>query len=70
MLFLGTLFAPTEDRDTRGEGFTHKIGDKVTIKERNLGALVNYVNLSTKCPEWTFGISELFNNLIKRGFYK
>ena len=70
MLFLGTLFAPTEDRDTKGEGFTHKIGDKVTIKERNLGALVNYVNLSTKCPEWTFGISELFNNLIKRGFYK
>ena len=70
MLFLGTLFAPTEDRDTKGEGFTHKIGDKVTIKERNLGALVNYVNLSTKCPEWTFGISELYNNLIKRGFYK
>ena len=52
------------------KGFTHKIGDKVTIKERNLGALVNYVNLSTKCTEWTFGISELYNNLIKRGFYK
>ena len=28
MLFLGTLFAPTEDRDAPGEGFTHKIGDR------------------------------------------
>ena len=66
MLFLGTLFAPTEDRDTKGEGFTHKIGDKVTIHEPNLGTLINFVNLSTECPEWTFGISELLKNLSRR----
>ena len=66
MLFLGTLFAPTDDRDTKGEGFTHKIGDKVTIHEPNLGTLINFVNLSTKCPKWTFGISELIKNLSKR----
>lgn len=67
MLFLGTLFAPTEDRDTPGEGFTHKIGDKVTISEPYLGELINYVNLSTECPKWEFGISAIINNLSNRG---
>ena len=67
MLFLGTLFAPTEDRDTPGEGFTHKLGDKVTISEPYLGELINYVNLSTKCPKWEFGISAMINNLSSRG---
>ena len=67
MLFLGTLFAPTEDRDISGEGFTHKVGDKVTISEPYLGELINYVNLSTKCPKWEFGISAMFKNLSNRG---
>ena len=67
MLFLGTLFAPTEDRDIPGEGFTHKIGDKVTISEPYLGELINYVNLSTECPKWEFGISAMINNLSNRG---
>ena len=67
MLFLGTLFAPTEDRDTPGEGFTHKLGDKVTISEPYLGELINYVNLSTECPKWEFGISAMINNLSNRG---
>ena len=67
MLFLGTLFAPTEDRDTPGEGFTHKLGDKVTISEPYLGELINYVNLSTECPKWEFGISALINNFFNRG---
>ena len=62
-----TLFAPTEDRDVVGEGFTHKIGDKVTISEPNLGKLVNYVNLSTACPQWKFGISSMIKNLSQRG---
>ena len=66
MLFLGTLFAPTEDRDVIGEGFTHKIGDKVTISEPNLGELINYVNLSTACPQWDFGISSMIKNLSQR----
>ena len=66
MLFLGTLFAPTEDRDIVGEGFTHKIGDKVTISEPNLGELINFVNLSTVCPQWEFGIASLIKNLSQR----
>lgn len=66
MLFLGTLFAPTQDRDLAGEGFTHKIGDIVTIKTPALGMLTNTVRLSTKCAEWTFGVSHLMRNLAKR----
>ncbi len=67
MLFLGTLFAPTQDRDTSGGGFTHKLGDIVTISNAKLGALTNRVRLSTECPEWTFGASHLMRNLAKRG---
>ena len=67
MLFLGTLFAPTEDRDVEGEGFTHKIGDKVTISEPHLGELINFVNLSTACPQWNFGIASMIKNLSQRG---
>lgn len=67
MLYLGTLFAPTQDRDAPGEGFTHKIGDRVEITSPALGALVNTVKLSTDCPEWTFGTSHLMRNLAARG---
>lgn len=67
MLFLGTLFAPTEDRDEPGGGFTHHIGDRVTIAADGLGALQNHVGLSTTCPEWTFGIRALMANLSGRG---
>ena len=67
MLFLGTLFAPTQDRDTRGGGFTHKIGDIVEIANPSLGTLRNTVKLSTDCPEWTFGATALMRNLAARG---
>lgn len=67
VLFLGTLFAPVEDRDAPGQGFTHKPGDVVTICNRQLGALINTVRLSTECPEWTFGTSALMRNLAARG---
>ena len=67
MLYLGTLFAPTQDRDVPGEGFTHKMGDVVTIASPDLGALNNTVRLSTQCVEWTFGISHLMRNLAARG---
>ena len=67
MLFLGTLFAPTEDRDEPGGGFTHKLGDVVTIAAEGLGALRNRVELSTTCPEWTFGTRALMTNLAARG---
>lgn len=66
MLFLGTLFAPTQDRDDPGGGFTHKIGDVVTIASEGLGTLRNTVDLSTECPEWTFGARALMANLAKR----
>ena len=66
-LFLGTLFAPIQDRDTAGQGFTHKVGDQVVIAEASLGQLQNTVRLSTQCPEWTFGTSALMKNLAKRG---
>lgn len=67
MLFLGTLFAPTQDRDHPGEGFTHKIGDRVTISAPGFGRLENVVRLSTDCTEWTFGASHLMRNLAARG---
>lgn len=67
MLFLGTLFAPTEDRDIKGEGFTHKVGDVVTIASDGLGRLTNTVRLSTEAAEWRFGISHLMRNLAARG---
>ncbi|WP_421593260.1 fumarylacetoacetate hydrolase family protein [Shinella sp. M27] len=65
-LFLGTLFAPVQDRDTPGHGFTHKIGDVVTISNDKLGALMNRVMLSTECAPWTYGASHLMRNLASR----
>ncbi|GGA79369.1 fumarylacetoacetate hydrolase [Brucella endophytica] len=67
MLFMGTLFAPVEDRDIEGEGFTHKMGDVVTISNPELGSLVNTVRLSTECPPWVFGTAALMRNLATRG---
>jgi fumarylacetoacetate (FAA) hydrolase family protein len=67
MLFLGTMFAPTQDRDRAGQGFTHKRGDIVTIATRSLGALVNRVGTSDAIPPWTFGTGALMRNLRARG---
>ena len=66
MLFLGTLFAPTQDRDVEGRGFTHKLGDVVTISCSELGVLKNMVQLSTECPEWKMGATALMRNLVAR----
>lgn len=67
VLFTGTLFAPTCDRDAPGKGFTHKMGDIVTIATPPLGTLVNRVNLTTKAPPWTIGTGWLMQNLARRG---
>jgi fumarylacetoacetate (FAA) hydrolase family protein len=67
VLFLGTMFAPVEDRDAKGKGFTHKIGDIVTIETPSLGRLVNRVNLCTEIAPWNFGAGALMRNLAKRG---
>ncbi|MGF6231412.1 fumarylacetoacetate (FAA) hydrolase family protein [Inquilinus ginsengisoli] len=67
VLFLGTMFAPTDDRDAPGMGFTHKIGDIVTISTPTLGTLVNRVNHTDKIAPWTFGARALMASLAKRG---
>ncbi|RIV81096.1 fumarylacetoacetate hydrolase [Aurantiacibacter xanthus] len=67
VLFCGTLFAPVQDRDAPGAGFTHKIGDKVTISSPRLGRLVNEVTTSRDAPAWTMGIGEFVRNLAGRG---
>ncbi|WP_457427344.1 fumarylacetoacetate hydrolase family protein [Roseateles sp. P5_E7] len=67
MLFLGTLFAPTEDRDQPGSGFTHKLGDVVTIHSHWLGSLQNRVTHCEKAPPWRFGLRALMGNLAERG---
>ncbi|AJP72236.1 fumarylacetoacetate hydrolase family protein [Sphingomonas hengshuiensis] len=66
-LFLGTLFAPVQDRDHPGRGFTHKDGDVVAISTPKLGALVNRVTTSKAAAPWTFGIRDLMRNLAARG---
>ncbi len=67
MLFTGTLFAPTEDRDAPGQGFTHKPGDVVRIGSPQLGTLINRVTYSEEAPPWTGGIAWLMRNLARRG---
>ncbi|HEY4113746.1 MAG TPA: fumarylacetoacetate hydrolase family protein [Rhizomicrobium sp.] len=67
VLFLGTLFAPTQDRDEAGRGFTHKQGDIVRISSPRLGVLENRITTSNAAPPWTFGIGDLMRNLSARG---
>jgi fumarylacetoacetate (FAA) hydrolase family protein len=67
MLFLGTMFSPIKDRDAAGGGFTHHLGDVVTISTPALGALVNTVRLSTEIEPWDFGVRALYRNLAARG---
>ncbi len=66
MLFLGTMFAPTADRSVPGQGFTHAVGDIVSIRTPVLGKLVNRINHSDKIAPWTFGITQLMQNLFIR----
>ncbi|SMH48855.1 Fumarylacetoacetate (FAA) hydrolase family protein [Rathayibacter oskolensis] len=67
VLFTGTLFAPTQDRDSPGLGFTHHDGDVVRISAPELGTLVNRVTSSEACPPWTFGIRAFYTDLAERG---
>jgi fumarylacetoacetate (FAA) hydrolase family protein len=67
VLFLGTLFAPVEDRDAPGKGFTHKEDDIVTIAAPQLGALINRIRHTDRCEPWTFGVGQLMRNLAARG---
>ncbi len=67
MLFLGTSFAPTHDRDTPGRGFTHKVGDEVSITAEGIGTLSNTVDHCPRCGKWDFGSRALMRNLARRG---
>jgi len=67
VLMLGTMFAPVVDRETAGEGFTHRLGDIVTISTPLLGTLVNVVEHSEKCAPWDFGVRDLMSSLARRG---
>ncbi|MFI7079680.1 fumarylacetoacetate hydrolase family protein [Micromonospora sp. NPDC049903] len=67
VLMLGTMFAPIQDRDHPGEGFTHKVDDVVRISSPALGTLVNRVRHAEECEPWDFGVRDLMRNLVKRG---
>lgn len=67
MLFLGTMFAPVQDRDAPGSGFTHKPGDVVQISTPLLGTLSNTVTYSDEASPWVFGTRALMRNLASRG---
>ena len=66
-LFLGTMFAPVEDRGAPGLGFTHKPGDVVRVSSERLGVLENKVTTCDRAPPWDFGIGALMQNLAGRG---
>ena len=66
-LYLGTMFAPIQDRDAPGQGFTHKTGDLVTVSSERLGTLRNRVTTSDQAPPWRFGLVDLMYNLAGRG---
>jgi fumarylacetoacetate (FAA) hydrolase family protein len=67
VLFLGTMFAPTQDRFGPGQGFTHAVGDVVAISTPRLGTLVNRVNTSDRIAPWRYGVSALMRDLARRG---
>ena len=67
VLYLGTMFAPVKDREGPGKGFTHRMGDIVSISTPSLGALTNRVRYSTDCPPWSYGASHLLRDLGKAG---
>jgi fumarylacetoacetate (FAA) hydrolase family protein len=67
MLFLGTMFAPTQDRFGPGQGFTHAVGDVVTVFTPRLGTLANRVNHTDKVAPWTYGLAALMRDLSRRG---
>jgi fumarylacetoacetate (FAA) hydrolase family protein len=70
VLFLGTMFAPVQDRDAPGQGFTHKYGDIVTVAAPKLGRLVNRMMRTDQCEAWTFGPGALMRNLAGRGLLR
>ena len=67
MLFLGTMFAPTQDRHGPGQGFTHVVGDVVTVSTPKLGTLSNTITTSDQAKPWVYGVNALMRDLARRG---
>ncbi len=67
VLFLGTMFAPTQDRHGPGQGFTHVVGDVVSVSTPQLGTLVNRVTTSDQAAPWVYGTRQLMRDLAQRG---
>jgi len=70
ILFVGTMFAPVDDRGAPGSGFTHKVGDTVSISAPELGTLINEVVTCDQAEPWTFGTGALMANLARRGLLR
>ena len=70
VLFIGTMFTPLDDRGAPGSGFTHKVGDVVSIASPDLGALINEVVHCDQAEPWTFGTGALMANLARRGILR
>jgi fumarylacetoacetate (FAA) hydrolase family protein len=70
ILFVGTMFAPVDDRGAAGSGFTHKVGDVVSISAPELGTLVNEVAPCDEAEPWIFGTGALMANLARRGLLR
>ena len=66
VLFLGTMFAPIQDRAVKGQGFTHVEGDLVTVAASKLGRLTNRMRPSGACEAWEFGLTALIAALTRR----
>ncbi|TMJ53021.1 MAG: fumarylacetoacetate hydrolase family protein [Alphaproteobacteria bacterium] len=66
VLFLGTMFAPIQDRAAKGQGFTHVEGDLVTVATSKLGRLTNRMRPSGACEPWAFGLTALIAALTRR----
>lgn len=66
MLFCGTMFAPTQDRYAVGQGFTHAVGDQVSVSSPRLGALTNWVEYCNNIAPWTYGVRALMRDLWRR----
>ena len=67
MLFLGTMFAPTQDRHGPGQGFTHVVGDVVSVSTPQLGTLTNTITTSDQAAPWVYGVRALMRDLARRG---
>jgi fumarylacetoacetate (FAA) hydrolase family protein len=67
VLYLGTMFVPSDDRGEPGKGFTHHDRDVVRISSEELGTLVNRVRRCDECQPWVYGVRQLMKDLAAFG---